>query len=453
MARKFSASGFFFPGLDEGMAYLDEPGPVLVRRPAARVRQMPASENAELNRKMRQRMDPRWRTPTNPPVYETLSSIVQARSVSAAPRKIKIGGKLLLSAAAGDRVWKSVLNEMDPHHEAALNAEMAECRAAAIQPMPVGRQKGDRTPFVVDARNGYNFYHFMTEAMPQLAVIAQVRSRAPIYIHLPDVVAVRGFVRDFIGAIYPDLVRRIIYTDISRRHEIARLVYNHRHYVYQSSDPAITRPLGRLGRDDPWRSLGADRASRKFLLKSTFDSGMRLLREDALARIDTMDRTDHPRRLWIGRDPHNEAFKSRPNSGEVELVAELSRRDFQVAYMERLSPLEQIAMIHNADMIVGPHGAGFAHMMFAKPSALVVEIGTAQTQAHRWGDFLGNAHVARCAYTTIFADVEGHAGESSVPPIEAGHHGIHIGEAAAARILSHVDSFAGRYGAASDMQR
>lgn len=442
MARTFSASGFFFPGLDDGLAYLDEPGPALVRRRGAKVRQIPAAENAELNRKMRQRMEARWRTPTSPPIFETLSSVVQARNVSVAQRKVKIGGKLLLSAAAGDRVWKSVLNKLDDRREAALNAEMAERRAAAVQPIPAGRQKGDRTPFVVDARNGYNFYHFLTEALPQLAVIAQVPSRAPIYVHMPDVTALSGFVRRFIEAIYPDLARRVIYTDVTRRHEVARLVYNHRHYVYQSSDPAIARTLGRLGKDDPWHTLTSDRASRKFLLKSTFDTGMRLLRQDALARIETIDRRDFPTRLWLGRDPDNQEIKSRPTAGEAELLADLTRRGFQVAYMENLSPLQQIAMIHGADMIVGPHGAAFAHMMFARPSALVLEIGTAQTQAHRWGDFLGNAHVAGCTYTTIFADVEGHAGQSSIPPIETGHHGIHIGDGAADRILGQVDRFA-----------
>lgn len=447
---KFTASDFFVPGLDDGMAYITPPARVLTRSPPSRVRQMPSSDTQIINRKMRIRTEARWKSPTNPPVFETLSTVVRADKVIVGQRKIKVDGKLLLSAAAGDRVWRAVLNKLDAEAEESLNASIARRRQTAIAPMAMAEGSADGLPFVVDLRNGYNFYHFLTEGLPQLAVIRRTEATAPIFVHMPSIRELKGFLGSFIRDIYPDLMPRIVFTDEPTRHESVRLVYNHRHYLYQSSDPTIDAALIGLDDADPWKNLGSDRASRKFLLKSTFDTGMRFLREDALSRVAALPSGNRPRRLWIGRDPDNVDFKSRPNVGEAELLAELRRRDFHIAYLEQLSPLEQIALIAGADMIVGPHGAAFAHMMFAQRSALVVEIGTPQTQLHRWGDFLGNAHVSACAYSTVFADVMGHAEAEEVPSIETGHHGIHIGDAAAQRILDHIDEFSPRFAETSN---
>nr|WP_256449486.1 glycosyltransferase family 61 protein [Paracoccus sp. Z118] len=289
-------------------------------------------------------------------------------------------------------------------------------------------------------RNGYNFYHFLTEAMPQLAVISEVESGAPIYVHLPVLDHLKGFVPAFVQAIYPQLAHRVEITDTPTRYPKVRLVYNHRHYLYQSGDPQVAQAVAHLPEDDPWHRVGSDRLTRKFLLKSTYDTGQRLLREHALARLVPATVDAQPERIWIGRDPSREDFKQRPNSGESELLEALAGRGFDVIYMEKLSPLEQVAAINGAEMIVAPHGAAFSHMLFARPTATVIEIGTPQTQLHRWGDFLGNAHVSRCRYSTVFADVEG-AEEMGVPSIMDGHRGIHFGAAAQSAVLDHIDRF------------
>ena len=441
----FSAHDFFFPGTDKGLCYLGPPGKLLKKRPAARVRQIVATESETVNRKMRRRIDSRWRTPTNPPVFETLSSLVLARNLVAGRRRISIEGKLVLSAAAGDRVWKAVLDRLDANAERRLNAEFQQRKQEAHHGMEVADPGDDDAPFVVDARNGFNFYHFLTETMPQLSVIARVRSQASIFIHLPRVDDLKDFVQGYVSDIYPGLAHRVSYIDKMVKYDAARLVYNHRHYLYQSSDAAIDIAFSELPQDDPWRRLGSDRACRKFLSKSTFDTGMRHLRHDALERVRGLPQQDRPKRLWIGRDPNSPDNKNRPNARENELLGELRRRDFTVAYLEKLTPLEQIAMINGADIVVGPHGAGFAHMLFANRRALFIEVGTPQTQLHRWGDFLGNAHVASCAYSTVFADVEGYGAAEDIPAISSGHRGIHIGELAAERILKHIDEFSARH--------
>lgn len=420
------------------MAYLEPPPPPIVAGNVARVRQVAASEDEIVNRKMRRRMEDRWRWPKKPPVFETHSAVVLGDDVTFGQRKVHIGNRMVLSAAAGDRVWKSVLKKMNAAQERALNEEFRDRRALPSNPLEIGAASDD-IPFAIDMRNGVNFYHFMTEALPQLALISQIDSRAPIFMHLPVLSNLKGFVRKFVEGVFPKEAPRINFTDKSRRYAQVRFVFNHRHFLYQVGDPRIDKALAALEPDDPWSSIAADRRSRKFLLKNTYDTGMKALRRHVLKMIGQQDLTRRPNRIWIGRDLSRS--NPRPNDGEDILLAELSARDFEVVYLERMSPLEQIATISSANQIIGPHGAAFAHMMFARETASVIEIATPQVQIHRWGDFLGNAHVSSCRYSTVFADVQGADNVANVPPITDGLRGIKIGEAARGEILNLVDGF------------
>lgn len=445
MKKSFTADDFFFPARDEGLFYLGAAPDPLIRRPSARVRQSPRSESLELNRKMRSRMEDRWRWPTNPPIFETLSRIMVAHDLNMGQRKIFIGDRLLLSAAAGDRVWKSVLNGLDSEEEAALNAEFLTERQRRFKPPPVTKAPDDKVPFVLDMRNGYNFYHFLTELMPQLAVVATQKSNAPIFIHLPVLDVLSRFPSAFIQAVYPEMSKRVVFTEDKTSYPRARIVYNHRHYAYQVGDPRIDDTLSSLAADDPWRAISSHRASRKFLLKSTYDTGMRLLRDHVLGRITAENANPaRPARIWIGRDPKNSSTNHRPNLGEDVLLGQLAERGFQVVYLERMSPLEQMATVASAEAIVAPHGAAFAHMIFARRDATVIEMATPQTQLHRWGDFLGNAHVAQCRYCTVFADTiatDGSEGSEGVPAITDGLKGIAIGPAATSEVINLIDQF------------
>lgn len=409
MVRSFTADDFYFPARDAGLAYLasPSPAPVLIRRQPARVRQFARSEIPALNRRMRSRMEDRWRWPTNPPVFETLSAVMRADDLAMGQRKMFLDGRILLSAAAGDRVWKSVLNALDADAETALNAAFARERGRAFAGLPMADDAGDGLPFVLDMRNGYNFYHFLTELMPQLALVAEQATDAPIHVHLPVQQALAAFPAAFIQAVYPALWPRLRFTDQPASYGSARIVYNHRHYLYQAGDAQVATALAPLPPDDPWHALSSHRAARKFLLKSTYDSGMRLLRRHVLDRIRATGAGDGdgaPARIWIGRDPDNPATNPRENQGEDVLLGDLAERGFRTVYLERMAPLDQLATVAGAEAIVAPHGAALAHMLFARRDATVIEIATPQTQLHRWGDFLGNAHVAQCRYCTVFAD-------------------------------------------------
>lgn len=58
---------------------------------------------------------------------------------------------------------------------------------------------------------------------------------------------------------------------------------------------------------------------------------------------------------------------------EAELVAELARAGFANVRLEELSWPEQIAAFRRAKVIVAPHGAGLANLVFCAPGTRVVE--------------------------------------------------------------------------------
>ena len=62
---------------------------------------------------------------------------------------------------------------------------------------------------------------------------------------------------------------------------------------------------------------------------------------------------------------------------EAELEAALRRRGFLIARPERMDALAQVALMRDADVVVGASGAALANAMFLKPGARVVDLGAA----------------------------------------------------------------------------
>ncbi len=73
-------------------------------------------------------------------------------------------------------------------------------------------------------------------------------------------------------------------------------------------------------------------------------------------------------------------FISRKDAGmrkilnEDEIFAPLEKRGFVRYEISKLSVAEQIMLFHNADIIVGEHGAAFANIIFCKPTTKIIEI-------------------------------------------------------------------------------
>lgn len=433
------------PGSDGGVVYESAPDQVLTRVRGAKVRQIVACNDDEASRYVSRRIEPRWRWPGDPPVFRVASSLVIMRDAEYRNNGVRVGGKWLLSGAAGDRFWSRVLAPLSNDEIAAESRALADSRGdSPIRVRGGSSAVSDKVPFAVDLRNGFNFYHFLTEGLPQLAVIAQVESSAPIHVHMPRLADLKGFIGRFIDTLFPQLTPRIAFTDERTTYDRVRAVYQHRHYLYQVNDPQVGAALAELAEDDPWRDLSLKAQSRGFVAKSTIDDGQVLLAEAARARLAQAGGTDWPEQVLVMRDP-NAGARDRPDEKDQRFVRDMTDLGFKVLYMERMSPLEQMSLWASARMIVSPHGAAFAQMFFANPANEVIEIGTPQTQAHRWGDFLQNAHVSRCRYTTIFTEcsrvgLSGKAARRIAPPMADGHLGLRFNrkvvEAVARRVAS-----------------
>lgn len=78
----------------------------------------------------------------------------------------------------------------------------------------------------------------------------------------------------------------------------------------------------------------------------------------------------HPgrRRLWLSRAD----ARTRQPAWEASLLAKLP--GFECVTLAGRTPAEQIALMREAAVVAGPHGAGFANLAFCAPGTRVVEI-------------------------------------------------------------------------------
>ncbi|MFB0873902.1 MULTISPECIES: DUF563 domain-containing protein [unclassified Sphingobium] len=77
-----------------------------------------------------------------------------------------------------------------------------------------------------------------------------------------------------------------------------------------------------------------------------------------------------PRRIYVSRTD----ARRRPMQNEAALQAAMAARGFTVCVLSELPLWEQVALFHHADVIIGPHGAGLANMVFTRPETRVVEL-------------------------------------------------------------------------------
>lgn len=99
------------------------------------------------------------------------------------------------------------------------------------------------------------------------------------------------------------------------------------------------------------------------------DWGINTLIDKAMAEAHTHG-VDLPPRIYISRRD----AKRRVLINEEEVEAAIASRGF-ISYQFADIPLwHQIALVHSAQVVLGPHGAGLAHLLFARPGIRVIEI-------------------------------------------------------------------------------
>lgn len=258
-------------------------------------------------------------------------------------------------------------------------------------------------PFVVPCRNTFNYFHFLTESLPQLTVLDGLDFKGDVFFHFPNAEEKqRPFALAFAEALFPEFKGRLHFERAPKHYPQAMTAYDvmggHLHMP-----PTVQRGIGTLlpGDQQDNATLHTINAL-PMLAMNNVPAPLRALRDRALAAIEGQHFSHLPKRIFVGRDDRQS--RERHMEGEELLFEHLQMFGFEYVLFENMPPLEQIAVMARAEMMVSYHGAGFTNMLFAGPQTYVIEIGTHQTAQHRWADFWPVAHASKCKYISFFGD-------------------------------------------------
>ena len=451
---------FLNPFQDPGVAVMSAPDYLWRPRPRAVIQGFAASEHPEINTKIEDYVLRVHRHKLFRHAIEFNSFPVVLTDAGFKKSHATAGNKYLISGASGIRLlnrysFENATSQFDP--EAELIAYFTRCQTEnAGKDLPVfqGDLPAD-TAFAIECRNTFNFYHFVSETLCQLCVVAETPFTGPIYIHYPNRDdKTRAFAMGFIRALFPELADRVVFQRTPYHHDRVLGIYNFLSSYYHLPPDQSAALDAEAPSTHYWKGRTATRNSHSVLGGNCVDSNLYKLRERALRAIEGHDYSYLPKRFWVGRD--DKLSRTRTMKGQDELLDMLTLFGFETIAFEALTPLEQIAAMANAEMMISCHGAGFTNMLFAARNCYAVEIGTLQTAIWRWADFWRLANVSQCRYISFFADFnkerpleEPVFSEESIVP-------VHLSPQGRAQVMSFVVSVLGhvpRFTRATDVAR
>ena len=413
--------------------------------PAGRIHGFAASEHAAINDRIQSVLNATKRDRLFTRALEVATVPVHLSDVWFRKSWVTQGARCLISGAAGLRL----LNRYAWEHEATDGDTRLADHFAGLQAVPgprslaqVPEDLAPGTPIAIECRNTFNYYHFLTESLCQLCLVEETGLKGPIYLHFPNnEEKTRGFTRAFVEALFPELAPRVIFDRAPVHHAEVVVPYNFTASLYQLSSAELDAFEHEFPPVGAWKGRRATRASHAILAGHAVDSSLFKLRTRALKAIEGRDTAHLPKRFWITRE--GEA-RDRRMKGEEDIIDMLRLFGFEEVAFERLTPLDQIALMANAEMMISYHGAGFTNMLFAPPDATVIEIGTLQTAMYRWPDFWPLAAVSGCRYLTFFADFDAEDPTREPQFSEDGIVPVHLSRLGLARIMSVVVSLLGQ---------
>ena len=392
---------------DQGVQFLKQPDYLWRPMKAAEIHGFAASEHPEINERIQGFLAFNARFRRFGQAREVNSVPVLVNDAEFRKSYVTVGEKCVLSGASGVRLlnrycWENEGTDQNP--ENALIEYFNQRQAESVSNFAILDTKpAPETPFAIECRNTFNYYHFVTESLCQLCDVAMTETTGPIYLHFPNQEdKTREFTRSFVAALFPELVARVRFQRSPYRHASALTSYN---FLLDCFGLPASQfgSMHEIAPDNPhWKAGQASLNGLAILQMNSVDSNLLRLRERGLRAIEGKDFSHLPRRFWVGR--RSGQSRARPLAGESDLLEMLQPFGFESVVFEDLSPLEQIAIMANAEMMVSHHGAGFTNMLFANPQATVIELGTLQTARYRWGDFHAVANASGCRYVSFFAD-------------------------------------------------
>lgn len=91
-------------------------------------------------------------------------------------------------------------------------------------------------------------------------------------------------------------------------------------------------------------------------------------------------------------------------NNELVLMELLSKKGFVSYCLEELSISEQVALFNNAEIIVGPHGAGWTNLIFCNPQTKIIEIDHGLKGDEQRSSYKGLAEYMGCFYYPFYTD-------------------------------------------------
>ena len=365
---------FLIPLRDTRLQLLRPAEPAWQPTEGAIIQGFPVSAHPEMRERMRGTIRRTQVQKTFAQPIETTSLPVVAQNVQSFKSFLACEDQFILSGAAGIRLlnrfrWDNtdvgapdVLLNLYFQQMQWQNEGMAlPVHSAALEP---------DMPFVVACRNTFNYYHFMTESLPQLTVLDGMDFKGEIFFHFPNAPEKqRPFAKAFAEALFPEFKGRMHFERAPKTYAKALTAYDvmagHLHMP-----PSVQRGIGALlpGDQQDNATLHTINAL-PMLTMNSVPSALKALRDRALAAIKGQHFSHLPKRIFVGRDDRQS--RERHMAGEELLFEHLQMFGFEYVLFENMPPLEQIAVMAQAEMMVSYHGAGFTNMLFAGPETLV----------------------------------------------------------------------------------
>ncbi|WBU52786.1 DUF563 domain-containing protein [Paracoccus sp. SCSIO 75233] len=313
-------------------------------------------------------------------------------------------GRILLNGAAGDRARNMIRRALDYSEESIEFFAKHFAERADPDSVPVGDSTARQV--WIEAKNYFNFFHFLTESLHKISVSDDILRQAEKILLFSRDNEVKGFVNNWIAATARPGCPAPVALNVGQAKPDGPIItpFSAKHLLYQFDGAhhlqiEDVHPAGWT-----WQGYDARPHPVTTLALNSFDESLAAFRHQMIALARRTVKKQWGKKIYVARAPNNS--RKREMRGEERLISALTERGFKRVYFEELSPLEQVKCMSGARCVVMQHGAGMANMLFVPENAHVFELGTYQTAMGRWGDFITISHVPGCHYHHVFLDMD-----------------------------------------------
>lgn len=339
-----------------------------------------------------------------------------------------VNGKYLVNSTAGLRVRiKYIKKEQDSSVRKARSNDLGNYLSKFLdigfENLPLFKENYAHLPYVIEARNFYNYYHFLKESLPNLILYEKYKLRGPI-IFFGKGNAINDFAKDLVKQWFPALEENVSFVKKGYVKSFDKAIFPFNFQSFYSSGGNVKVP------EDC--TIGG-------FVKSCYnscESALSDFRDLALSTIPREESGKHSRRLYVGR----RSSRVRRVVGEDILISKLKEIGFEHVFFEDYSIKDQAKLVNSCEFLVGLHGAGMANMIFAENSCQIFELTNLQTLMGRLGDFNPLAVASHVNYNLVVLDHDFDNPEVIPKITKDGHRGVVITEDTANKIISLINN-------------